>query len=120
MRPRILLSVLAAAVMPSVAAAQTAADLFDPTTLQEVRLSVNTRDLADLRAHTDLNTHYPADLAWRNVKVRNVSIRSRGQGSRNPIKPGYRVEIDRYTTGQTFVGLSALILDNIWQDDSLI
>jgi spore coat protein CotH len=117
---RLLAPVLAALVLPQIAAAQTAADLFDSSVLQEVRLSVNTRDLAQLRAHTDLNTHYPADLAWRNLKVRNVSIRSRGQGSRNPIKPGYRVEIDRYTTGQTLVGLSALILDNIWQDDSLI
>jgi spore coat protein CotH len=117
---RLLVPVLAALALPQIAAAQAAADLFDATVLQEVRLSVNTRDLAELRAHTELNTHYPADLTWRNTKVRNVSIRSRGQGSRNPIKPGYRVEIDRYTTGQTFVGLSALILDNIWQDDSLI
>jgi spore coat protein CotH len=117
---RLVPCLLAALVLSRPALAQTAADLFDSTTLQEVRLTVNTRDLAALRAHYDLNTHYPADLAWRNLKVRNVSIRSRGQGSRNPIKPGYRVEVDRYTTGQTFVGLSALILDNIWQDPSLI
>jgi spore coat protein CotH len=117
---RLVPCLLAALVLSRPALAQTAADLFDSTTLQEVRLTVNTRDLAALRAHYDLNTHYAADLAWRNLKVRNVSIRSRGQGSRNPIKPGYRVEVDRYTTGQTFVGLSALILDNIWQDPSLI
>jgi spore coat protein CotH len=117
---RLLAPVLVALVLPPIAAAQTAADLFDSSVLQEIRLSVNTRDLAQLRAHTDLNTHFPADLTWRNLKVRNVSIRSRGQGSRNPIKPGYQVEIDRYTTGQTLVGLSGLILDNIWQDDSLI
>jgi spore coat protein H len=117
---RIFLPALAVLVLPAVAAAQSADDLFDSAVLQEVRLSVNTRDLAALRAHTELNTHYPADLTWRNTRVRNVSIRSRGQGSRNPIKPGYRVEVDHYTTGQTFLGLSALILDNIWQDDSLI
>src|SRR5262249_47883077 len=57
---------------------------------------------------------------WRNIKVRNVAIRSRGSGSRNPQKPGYLVEIDRYTTGQTLVGLSAIVLDNLWQDRSLI
>lgn len=120
-RRTIALTVLAAAlVVPRAAAAQSASDLFDVNTLQEVRLSVNTRDLATLRAHTDLNTYYVADLTWRNVKVRNVGIRSRGQGSRNPTKPGYKVEIDRYTTGQTLVGLSTIILDNIWQDDSLI
>ena len=102
------------------AAAQTAAELFDQNTIQEIRLSVNSRDLATLRANTHLNTYYTADLSWKNVKVRNVGIRSRGQGSRNPIKPGLRVDINHYTTGQKFVGLSTIILDNIWQDDSLL
>ena len=106
---RILLPVLAALAAPAAPlCAQTAADLFDANAVQEIRLTVNTRDLAALRAHTDLNTHYVADLAWKNVKVRNVAIRSRGQGSRNPIKPGFRVDMARYTTGQTFVGLSAI------------
>jgi spore coat protein CotH len=102
------------------ALAQTAADLFDQNTIQEIRLSVNSRDLKTLRANTQLNTYYTADLQWKNLKVRNVGIRSRGQGSRNPIKPGLRVDMARYTTGQTLVGLSTIILDNMWQDDALI
>jgi spore coat protein CotH len=81
---------------------------------------VNSRDLATLRAHTELNTWYPADLTWRGIKVRNAGIRSRGQGSRNPQKPGLRVDMSHYTTGQKFVGLNAIILDNIWQDDSFL
>ena len=104
----------------SPAGAQTAAELFDPNSVQEIRLFVNSRDLAQFRAHTELNTYYTADLLWRNIRVRNVGIRSRGAGSRNPIKPGYRVDMARYTTGQTFVGLSTIILDNIWQDPSLL
>jgi spore coat protein H len=107
---------LAGAALP--AGAQTAAELFDPNAIQEIRLSVNSRDLAALRAHTELNTWYTADLSWRSIKVRNVGIRSRGQGSRNPTKPGFRVDMAHYTTGQTFVGLSTIVLDNIWQDDS--
>jgi spore coat protein H len=102
------------------ATAQTAAELFDVNTLQEIRLFVNSRDLRTLRENTDLNTYYTADLTWRNIRVRNVGIRSRGQGSRNPVKIGLRVDMDRYTTGQTFLGLSTIILDNAWQDDSLI
>jgi spore coat protein CotH len=100
--------------------AQTAAELFDQNTIQEIRLSVNSRDLKTLRATTQLNTYYTADLQWKNVKVRNVGIRSRGQGSRNPIKIGLRVDMARYTTGQTLAGLSTIILDNLWQDDALI
>ncbi|MEO6236561.1 MAG: CotH kinase family protein [Vicinamibacterales bacterium] len=110
--------VLVALARPALA--QTAAELFDQNTIQEIRLSVNSRDLATLRANTALNTYYTADLTWKSVKVRNVGIRSRGQGSRNATKPGLRVDMARYTTGQTFVGLSTIILDNIWQDDALL
>jgi spore coat protein CotH len=102
------------------AAAQTATELFDSTVMQEIRLSVNSRDLRALHEKYLDNTYYTADLTWKNVKVRNVGIRSRGQGSRNPTKLGLRVDMSRYTTGQTFVGLDAIVLDNLWQDDSLI
>ena len=49
---RLVVPVFAALLLPQIAAAQTTADLFDSTVLQEVRLSVNTRDLAELRANT--------------------------------------------------------------------
>jgi spore coat protein CotH len=103
-----------------VSEAQTAADLFDINTIQEIRLSVNSRDLRVLRERFTENTFYTADLTWRNIKVRNVGIRSRGLGSRNGTKLGLRVDMARYTTGQTFVGLSTIILDNLWQDDAMI
>src|SRR5436190_2178852 len=102
------------------AAAQTANDLFDQNSVQEIRLTVNSRDLRTLHANTGLNTYYPADLAWKNIKVRNVAIRNRGQGSRNSQKPGLRVDMSHYTTGQRLVGLNAIVLDNIWQDDSFL
>lgn len=121
-RPGVIAAVLFgfAVAGPVPVHAQTAADLFDINTLQEIRLSVNSRDLRTLRQNFNLNTFYPADLTWRNIKVRNVGIRSRGLGSRNATKLGLRVDMARYTTGQTFVGLSTIILDNLWQDDALI
>jgi spore coat protein CotH len=117
-RAAVLVAVLLAAAAP--ARGQTAADLFDTSTLQEIRLSVNTRDLATLHRNYLENTYYAADLSWRDLKVRNVAIRSRGTGTRNATKIGLRVDVSRYTTGQTFVGLSSFNLDNIWQDDSMI
>jgi spore coat protein CotH len=119
-RPIIAVAFAVVALGSSPASAQTAAELFDPNAIQEIRLSVNTRDLAALRQHYQDNTYYTADLSWKNVKVRNVGIRSRGQGSRNPQKLGLRVDMARYTTGQAFVGLSTIILDNMWQDDSFL
>jgi spore coat protein H len=109
---------LGASVRP--ARAQTSADLFAAGKIQEVRLFVNSKDLAELRARYQENIHFPADLQWGDTRVRNVSVRSRGSGSRNPTKLGLLVEFGRYTTGQKFLGLSSLVLDNAWQDVSFV
>jgi spore coat protein CotH len=116
-----VLALVAPLLMSAVpASAQTAAELFDINTLQEIHLSVNSRDLRAIRENVHLNTYYAADLTWRNIKVRNVGIRSRGLGSRNGQKLGLRVDMARYTAGQKLVGLSTIVLDNLWQDDALI
>lgn len=108
------------AISASPVAAQAAADLFDATVLHEVRLFINSRDLQRLRENYEANTYYTADLLWRNTRIRNVAVRSRGFGSRNPTKLGLRVDFNRYTRDQRFLGVSSLILDNLWQDPSFI
>ena len=110
--------VLVCAFLPADAAAQTAEDLFSRQDLQRVDLWVHSSDWAKLKAEFQTNTYYPADLTWNNQTVRNVGIRSRGRGSRSPHKPGLRVDFDRYTTKQTFLGLKSLVLDNVTQDPS--
>jgi spore coat protein CotH len=95
-------------------------DVFEQDGVRDVQLSINSSDLAQLRATASENTYYPADFEYRGIKVRNVGIRSRGLGSRNATKLGLRVDFNRYTTGQTFSGHKALVLDNLWQDASLV
>ncbi len=102
------------------ARAQTTDDLFDPNTLQELRLTINTRDLRNLRANYLENTYYTADLQWRNIRVRNAGVRSRGNASRSDVKLGLRVDFNRYVTGQTFLGLKSFVLKNLWQDPSMM
>ena len=102
----------------STANAQTPDDLFRGQTLQRVDLWLHSADWSKLKAEFGLNTYYPADLTWNGQTVRNVGIRSRGRGSRSGNKPGLRVDFDRYSTGQSFVGLKSLVLDNLTQDAS--
>jgi spore coat protein H len=100
------------------AAAQTSDDFFNPDVLQRVELWMNQRDWEKLKASFQENTYYPADVTWNGQTVRNVGIRSRGLGSRSGTKPGLRVDFDRYSTSQTFLGLKSFVLDNLVQDKS--
>jgi spore coat protein H len=105
-------------LVPAAARAQTSDDLFARTDLQRVDLWLHSADWAKLKAEFQANTYYPADMTWNGITVRNVGIRSRGRGSRSPHKPGLRVDFDRYTTAQRFIGLKSLVLDNVTQDAS--
>jgi spore coat protein CotH len=113
-----LAATLSGAASP--AAAQSADQLFDPTVLHEIRIFVNSRDLQQLRDRITENIVFPADLHWRNSRIRNVGVRARGSASRSASKPGLRIEFDRFVTGQRFLGLRSLVLDNLWQDPSMI
>ncbi len=104
--------------MAPVAQAQTTDDLFSAQTLQRVDLELHSSDWAKLKENFQTNTYYPADFVWNGKTVYNVGIRSRGRGSRSPHKPGLKVDFDQYSTGQKFLGLKSLVLDNLTQDPS--
>jgi hypothetical protein len=91
---------------------------FDDSIVQSINLTINSRDWQSLKDHYLDNTYYPCDFRWNGQVVRNVGIRSRGTGSRSGVKPGLRVDFDRYTTNQSFRGLKSFILRNQTQDPS--
>jgi len=119
MRP-LLTAVLCLLLSANMADAQTTDELFDPNTLQEIRLFINTRDLQQMRERFTENTRYPADLVWRNIRIRDVAVNVKGLATRNPIKLGLRVDFGYYTAGQQFLGMRSLLLDNLWTDPSMI
>jgi spore coat protein CotH len=100
------------------AAAQTADDLFNDQSLQRIDLWVNSRDWYLLRALPDTPHYVPANLKWNGITVTNVAIRIRGTASRTGAKPALRVDFDRYATGRRFLGLTTVLLNNVWQDAS--
>lgn len=105
---------------PPVPGSPSANDLFDPQVVQDLYLTVNTRDWIQLKEEFRQDTYYLADVRWRDQVVRNVGIRSRGRGTRSGSKPGLRVDFNRYSAGQEFLGLKSLVLDNFLQDPSMI
>lgn len=113
---RFAIAVLLLLIAGVPALAQTSDDLFNPEVLQRIDLWLNSSDWAKLKAAFQENTYYPADVTWNGQTVRNVGIRSRGLGSRSSTKPGLRVDFDRYSSGQQFLGLKSFVLDNLTQD----
>ena len=112
----------AMAAAPQTRAIASAADpsdaLFDDAAVQEIRLLVNARDWQTLKTTALENTYYPCDFQWGSQVVRNAGLRSRGNGSRSGTKPGLRIDFDRYSTDQTFLGLKSVVLRNNTQDAS--
>src|SRR6185503_7656413 len=104
----VIFTVALASAVP--ASAQTSDDLFNPEVLQRIDLWLNSADWAKLKGAFQENTYYPAQLQWNGITVENVGIRSRGLGSRSGTKPGLRVDIDRYSTKQQFLGLKSFVL----------
>jgi spore coat protein CotH len=94
--------------------------LLDGSSLQDLWVHINDRDWEDIHTHYQDNTYYPVDVEWQGTRVRNAGMRVRGDTSRNGHKPSFRIEFNRYVTGQTFFGLDALTLDSSWLDPSMI
>ena len=118
-----ILILAAAALLPRAVVSQTPAvdpsDIFfDDTVLHDIRLVINDRDLESLHVNFLSNEYYPVNFTWRDKALPGVGIRSRGTGSRSGVKPGLRIDFDRWATDQKFLGLKSVILRNQTQDPS--
>jgi hypothetical protein len=106
--------------LPLLGVGLTADPFFDDSLVHEIRLTINDRDWQALKESFRENTYYPADFQWGSEIVRNVGIRSRGNISRSPTKPGLRVDFNRYSDGQRFRGLTSVVLRNHTTDPSYL
>ena len=110
------------ATMPLLA--QTQDDLFDDSIVHELRLEVRPSDWTQLKRDFAFNTYYPANFIWkykgRDILVEDVGIRSRGRGSRSPVKPNLRVDFNRFEPKRALLGLGSLVLKANNQDASML
>jgi uncharacterized protein (TIGR03437 family) len=114
-------------VLPGIGTAQTTlADVFDDSVLHEVRITMPAANWQTLKDHYLDNTYYNVDsFQWtgapgKTLTVNNLTVRSRGHGSRSPKKPGLHVDFNRNVPTQTFFNLSEIDLKSNTQDPSLI
>jgi len=112
------LRILPLIALVSALSGQTADDFFNDTVLHELRIEINPADWQRLKTNFRDNTYYEINLTWRNVTVEQAGIRSSGFGSRNPIKPNFRLDFDAFEDKLDFLGLKSLKVDANPQDPS--
>jgi spore coat protein H len=122
--------------------AQTQDDLFNGDVLHEVRIYINPQDLATMKQNINIcptqdlealegqrvpnvpriECWFAVEFHWkfngRDITTAQGGVRSRGKGSRSPIKTSFKIEFDRYEASNRFLGLKALILRANTQDAS--
>src|SRR5262245_47379159 len=98
-------------ILSAPTAAPTSDEPSHPTVPDDIQLTMKQGDWENLQANYLSDTYYHADMKWREVVVAQVGVRSRGSGSRNPRKPGLKVDFNRYLD-QTAFGLKSIVLAN--------
>ena len=95
-------------------------DFFDGSAVQEIRLSMLPSDWLSLKEHFELDTYYPCQMQWKEMIIKDAAVRSRGTGSRNPIKPGLGVDFSKYVPAQRFLGMKSFVMRNSADDPSML
>jgi spore coat protein CotH len=110
----------AGVILGLAAAVHAAAPSFDQSILHDTRIVIDPNDWRALQENFRTNQYYACDLTLDGETLRQVGIRSRGAGSRDAVKPGLRVDFNRFVTEQQFHGYKTLVLDNLVQDPSML
>jgi len=94
--------------------------IYNQSVLHDTRIVMDPGDWSALRQNFRTNQYYAANITIDGETVQQVGIRSRGKGSRSGEKPGLKVDMNRYVTGQEFHGRKSVILDNLVQDPTFM
>ncbi|PYQ52057.1 MAG: hypothetical protein DMF78_11980 [Acidobacteria bacterium] len=121
MRVRSLsLSVLGLTLLAAVPSARAGDPIFDQTRLHEVAIVMDPNDWTSLQRDFLSNQYYAANFSVDGEVLQQVGVRSRGKGSRSPIKPGLLIDTNKYVANQEFHGVKKLILANAVQDNTFM
>lgn len=101
------------------AATPTVDDLFAVDRVHDIHITAAPQDWQTLRDNYLLNDWYWNRVEWNGLNVK-AAMRSRGNGSRDPRKPGLKLSFKRSSDSGPFLGLDSLILGNLAQDGTML
>ena len=95
---------------------------YDPASVQTIRLEINPADLDRLHRALPERIYVPGTFRWNDQTLAPVGVRFKGDSSSRPESPhkrGFLIAFAEFQTGQRFLGLRHVALDNGIQFGSL-
>jgi hypothetical protein len=86
------------------------AGVYNPDQLLEFHLTMSSGDLATVRNDCSFTTYVPADLQCGDGPIIRVGVRHKRSGGTQ--KPGLKIDVNYYVSGQTFFGLRKMDWEN--------
>lgn len=94
--------------------------LFDAAVLHEVAIELDPGDWDALRSNFEANTYYHADVVVDGHALPDIGVRSRGNGTRNGVKPSLKLDFNSWHPDRRFGRLKNLVVDNLYGDPSCL
>ena len=117
--PELLGSLTTAAYIPPYVTAM------DSMSVLDVQIIATESDWASMLANAQAEEYIPATVIINGIKIENVGIRPKGNSSLSIVarddttdRYSFKIEFDHYVSGQTWLGLDKLALNNMQSDTS--
>lgn len=128
----VLLAILALGLFSTFAAGQEPGisleyeTLFDSSQFLSIDITIEEDDWQDLLDHAIAEEYYRCDVSINGTTCRSVGIRAKGNTSLSMVaasdsdRYSFKLQFDEYVSGQTFMGLDKLVLNNNYADATML
>lgn len=99
----------------------------DKTKIMDIQIVADEKEWANMLENATAEEYIPATVIINGTKIENVGIRPKGNSSLSMVAQSdttdrfsFKIEFDHYITGQTWLGLDKLVVNNMQGDASYI
>lgn len=97
----------------------------DKTKIMDIQIVADEKEWANMLENATAEEYIPATVIINGTKIENVGIRPKGNSSLSMVAQSdttdrfsFKIEFDHYITGQTWLGLDKLVVNNMQGDVS--
>ena len=97
----------------------------DKNQIMDIQIIADEKEWADMLENATAEEYIPATVVINGTKIENVGIRPKGNSSLSTVAQddttdrfSFKIEFDHYITGQTWLGLDKIVVNNMQGDAS--